>query len=429
MKILRDEMLVKADLADNNNKFYRIFYGDDFSVQVINGRIGSDGQKQKPKPFSSEAGANHFVDSKIREKIRGGYQAFQGVATTESAKGASRLDLEMAASEQIRTRDKVEVSDLIRRLVKANVHSILNTTDMKYDEATGVFQTPLGIVTQVTIDEARILLQKISTHVQVKDFSSDEIQQLLASYLMLIPQKVGRKLSVEGVIPDMEAVDKQNGILDDLESSIVQIAELRKQQALADQKGGGREIEKIFSCELNIVRDPKVLREIQEFFAKGAKSMHDSYGFKIKTVYELTIDSMTKAFEESGSLVGNIKRMWHGTRQGNLLSILKSGIIIPTTHSNGSLFGRGIYGSYESTKSLNYSTGWWAGVSESSCFMFLIDMALGRTYVPNRTNEDLPKPGTDSTTAVPGVSGIKNSELIVYRTSQVCPRFLIEFER
>lgn len=432
MKVIREEMLVKASVQDNNNKFWRVSVSEDYSVQVINGRIGSDGQHQPLKKFNSEAEAYRFVDSKLREKERGGYKPFQGVTSAKSSGGASRLALEMAASEQIRTRDKDEVTDLIKRLVQANVHSILKSTDLKYDDDTGVFQTPLGVVTQVTINDARALLSKLAKHIQAADFDSSEVQELLASYLMLIPQKVGRKLTVKGVLPDQDSVEKQSGILDDLESSIVQLAELRKQQALAQQAATPQAVEQIFSCELNIVRDRAVLAEIEAFFKKGAKSMHASYGYKIKCVYELSIDSMTKAFDERGKLVGNVQRMWHGTRPGNLLSILKSGILIPRSDASwvtGRLFGDGCYGSYESTKSLNYSTGWWAGKVEKQCFMFLIDMALGKTYVPSRTHEKLPHPGTDSTTAVPGISGIQNSELIVYKTEQVCPRYLIEFEQ
>lgn len=432
MKVLREEMLVKASVDVNSNKFWRAILTDDFTVQVYNGRIGSDGQKQPEKKFTSEAAAVRFLESKLREKEKGGYKPFQGVATTKTKSGASRLALEMAASEQIRTRDKDKVIDLIKRLVQANVHSILKSTDLKYDDETGVFQTPLGIVTQETIVEARDLLQKLGKHIEAKDFDSADVKALIASYLMLIPQKVGRQLTVKGVLPDGEAVVKQSGILDDLETSIAQVAVLRQQQAQAQQTATPAPIEKIFNCEINVVTDQSVIDEIAAFFKKGAKSMHASYGYKIKTVYELTIDSMTKAFEEHGRKVGNIERMWHGTRPGNLLSILKSGLMIPPSAASfvtGRLFGDGLYGSFESTKSLNYSTGWWAGKAESQCFMFLIDMALGKTYVPTRTHEKLPHPGTDSTTAVPGKSGIANSELIVYKTSQVLPRFLIEFEQ
>jgi len=432
MKIIREEMLVKAAVDVNSNKFYRAQLLEDFTVQIYNGRIGSEGQKQPPKSFSSEAAAVRFLESKLREKEKGGYKPFQGVATTKTKSGASRLALEMAASEQIRTRDKDRVIDLIKRLVQANVHSILKSTDLKYDDETGVFQTPLGIVTQETINEARDLLQKLGRHIEVQDFDSADVKALLASYLMLIPQKVGRQLTVKGVLPDQDSIQKQSGILDDLESSIAQVAVLRQQQAQAQQTATPAPIEKIFNCEINVVTDQSVIDEIAAFFKKGAKSMHASYGYKIKTVYELTIDSMTKAFEERGKKVGNIERMWHGTRPGNLLSILKSGLVVPPSSSSwvsGRAFGDGLYGSFESTKSLNYSTGWWAGKVESQCFMFLIDMALGKTHIANKAWEKYPKPGTDSTTALPGKSGVANSELICYDKAQVCPRFLIEFEQ
>ncbi|WP_410951584.1 WGR domain-containing protein [Pseudomonas sp. S1(2024)] len=432
MKVIRKEMLVKADIGENNNKWWEVSCFEDFSCQVVNGRIGSNGQNQPLKRFNSEHEANRFIDSKVREKIKGGYKPFQGIAQTKSKAGMSRLALEMAASEQIRTHHKDVVSDLIKRLVNANVHSILKNTDLTYDEDTGLFQTPLGIVTLESIKDARDLLNKLSVHIEAKDFDSDEVKALLASYLMLIPQKVGRKLSVAGVLPDGEAIQKQNGILDDLEASIGQVEELRKKKAQGGDDAEVKiEVEKIFNCEINVVEDKAVIRKITDFFESTRQKMHASYGLGIKRVYEVNIDAMTKAFEEEGRPLGNIKFLWHGTRPGNVLSILKSGFVIPPTSSPfvcGRMFGNGVYYSDQSTKSLNYATGWWAGAREKEVFMFLADVAMGKEHIPRGPSQNLPAPGTDSTYAIGGKSGVSNNEFIVYKLNQGCIRYLVEFE-
>jgi poly [ADP-ribose] polymerase len=431
MKVLRKEMLVKTDIGENNNKWWEISCFEDFSCQVINGRIGGNGQNQPLKKFGSEAEANRFIDSKIREKTRGGYKPFQGIAQTQSKAGLSRLALEMAASEQIRTKHKDVVSSLIKRLVQANVHSILENTDLTYDEDTGLFKTVLGIVTLQSIRDARDLLDKLSVHIESKDYDSKEVEAYLSSYLMLIPQKVGRKLSVAGVLPNAEAIQKQNGILDDLESSIGQVEELQKKKFQADATEEGKaSVPNIFNCEINVVEDAGVIKKITEFFNSTRQRMHASYGLSIKTVYEVNIDQMTKDFEEKGRALGNIKFLWHGTRPGNVLSILKGGFVIPPSSSEfvtGRVFGDGVYHSDQSTKSLNYATGWWAGAREKEIFMFLSDVAMGREHIPRGPSRNLPAPGSDSTFAIGGQSGVSNNEFIVYRLEQSKIRYLVEF--
>jgi len=426
-KVVRCEMLVMTNVDGNNNKFWKVEQHDDHSVQVTNGRVGSSGQLQPLKSFPNEAKASAFVEKKIREKISGGYQPFQGIPTEAGKASKSRMALEMAASEQIRSRDTAQVKDLISRLVKANVHSILSSTDLKYDEDTGLFQTPLGIVTLETIANARNLLTKLGQYVEQQDFSSDGVKADLAAYLMLIPQKVGRKLIVEEIIPNNEAIQKQNGLLDDLEASVGQVEELRKNKKQDEQI----EVPKIFSCEINVVNDSAVIAEINKFFGSTAQRMHASFGYKIKTVYEVQIDQMHNAFEQKGKAVGNIMRLWHGTRPGNILSILKSGLIIPRSdapHVCGRMFSDGLYFSDQSTKSLNYATGWWAGAKEKQCFMFLADVAMGKVHVPRGPSQKLPAPGSDSTFAQAKKSGVQNNEMIVYKTEQADVRYLVEFE-
>ncbi|MGG2383099.1 hypothetical protein, partial [Salmonella enterica] len=79
----------------------------------------------------------------------------------------------------------------------------------------------------------------------------------------------------------------------------------------------------------------------------------------------------------NGKKVGNIKELWHGTRVGNVLSIMKGGFVIPpsnASHVTGRMFGNGVYFSDQSTKSLNYAYGCAPGQKggiEKSTFMFL----------------------------------------------------------
>jgi poly [ADP-ribose] polymerase len=125
-----------------------------------------------------------------------------------------------------------------------------------------------------------------------------------------------------------------------------------------------------------------------------------------------------------------VRELWHGTRASNLLSMLKSGFYIPPSnapHVTGRMFGNGVYFSDQSTKALNYAYGYWSGQRETNCFMFLCDVAMGREYTPPGPSSNLPMSGYDSTFAKAGQSSVANNEMIVYKTCQVNPRYLIEF--
>lgn len=441
MAVLRKEMLVKTSVDDNNNKFWAIELHDDFSLHVRNGRIGGKGQDQAPIHCSNEAQATRTLETKMRAKLRDEYQVFNGISTSNSpSPSLGRMALEVAASQQIRTNSQDVVSELVKRLVQANIHSIIKQTTLAYDDTSGVFSTPLGIVTKESINEARALLTKISKHINGEDFTSPEIKALLASYLMLIPQKVGRKVDVQALLPNDEAIQKQSGILDDLESSIEQVAQLKVQQGQEEAKVP--EIEKIFSCEIDIEDDAAVLSEIERFYRSTEQAIHESYGYRIKRVFKVKIDDMHAAYEEDGAKIGNVSLLWHGSRPGNLLSILKSGLMIPKSsagHVCGRNFGDGVYFSDQSTKSLNYATGYWAGAKEDQCFMFLADVAMGKAYIPESSDESLPKSGFDSTFAKGGETSfgrswrnsnkLLNNEMIVYKTSRARLRYLVEFVR
>lgn len=158
--------------------------------------------------------------------------------------------------------------------------------------------------------------------------------------------------------------------------------------------------------------------------------MHVSHQLDVKLVYEVEIKVMKEAFESYGKKVGNVMQLWHGTRVSNLLSILKSGFVIPPSnapHCTGRMFGNGVYFSDQSTKSLNYSFGYWGGAQDQNCFMLLNDVAMGRCFVPKIWSHNYPKKRYDSTFAKARWSGVINNEMIVYDTRQINPKYLVEF--
>jgi len=442
-KLMREERYIKSDVENNNNKFWYIFEHDDCSVLTEWGRVGKTSQS-KTKTFGSQGQATSFFDKKCGEKERSGrngeiaYRKLNvvsdvgGNTTKTSPRTIAQSELAGVAVKQISgDLGSKQTADLIRYLAKVNQHNILSTTTMTYNNATGLFSTPCGIVTQNTLDEANDLLVEISDHVAKNDFENKTIRQKTGDYLMLVPQEVGRKLDVRVLFPDLSAIQQQKALLDSLQASLDTV--LSGKVDITKKAKEAKPQEQVFSVKLNLVSDSNIIDRIKKKYQKTLHSNHACSHLKVKEVFSVEIASMKAAFE-IGKKVGNVHEYWHGTRAFNLLSILKSGLIIPSANASnvtGRMFGPGVYFSSESTKSLNYSFGYWGGGSrDSNCFMLLADVAMGKYYVPKGGwGSNYPVAGYDSTWAKAHESGVQNHEMIIYKLNQCNLTYLIEFAR
>jgi hypothetical protein len=152
--------------------------------------------------------------------------------------------------------------------------------------------------------------------------------------------------------------------------------------------------------------------------------MHNYGHVKVRQVYTVNIHAMTNGYE---SKTVPHQEVFHGTSQANCLSILKSGLKTspPSTAAiAGKMFGNGIYGAINSSKSLGYSLNRWGqgGVGDAG-WLFICQFAMGRTKV---VHSSCGKPSDyDSIWAKAG-QGLYNDELIVYRNSQVKITHLLE---
>lgn len=439
--LVREARYIKSDVENNNNKFWYIFEYDDFSVKTEWGRVGKTSQAMT-KNFSSQASASSFFDQKCSEKERDGrngeiaYRKLNvvadssGVTTKTCTQAISQTRLADVAVKQIDSGEE-QTRKLIRYLAKVNVHNIQSSTTMSYNEATGLFSTPCGIVTQDSIDEANKLLVDISDFVADNKWDNKEIARKTGDYLMLIPQDVGRKLVVRELFPDLNAIQKQKAILDSLQASLDAM-----KSSTADKTSPKPTEEKIFSVKLTLV-DTKEMDRITQKFLRTLHSGHACSHLRPQKAWTVEIETMKKLFETRGNQVGNIHEYYHGTQACHLLSILKKGLVLPSRSSQyvtGRMFSggyggkEGLYFSDQSSKSLNYSYGYWSGNRNSTCYMFLANVAMGKYYIPSGSSDGpFPKNGYDSTFAKAGRSGVINNEMIVYETYQCNLTRLIEF--
>jgi len=436
---IRESKYIKSDVRKNNNKFWYITELADASIQTQYGRVGDKGQSRL-KSFGNQELASKFYDKKCREKQKSGrngeiaYRPLNVISGTSGVINSSTGNIDKSrlkeiAKKQIKTNGDPIATKLIEYLTKVNAHNISVATggQITFNDTTGLFSTPLGIITQSNIDEANNLLTQVGDMVAKQTYNNQMIEKT-NDYLMLVPQDIGRRqLEVKSFWNNLQTIQNQKAIIDSLQASLVSATSnpIKTKNKTIDIPE-----EKVFDVQLSLIKDNNIMRRIKNKYNKTKQTMHSCHKLKVKKAYKVNITTMADAFYTNGKSIGNIMQLWHGTRASNLLSILRGGLIIPASSSSnvtGRMFGNGIYFSDQSTKALNYADGYWGGNKDNNCFMFLADVAMGKAYTPKTYNESFPKSNYNSTFAKAHKSGVYNNEMIVYNLFQANLTYLVEF--
>lgn len=416
--LIKEVRLIKTEASENNNKWWNGQLFDDGKVKATWGRVGYAGDS------GEWDGGEKYLDKKIKEKLKKGYteQKTIGAINVSQNGGGTVRNSELAsiARAQLIKTPNSQLEKIIDRFVRANVHKITANTQITYNSTTGLFATPLGIVTDVGLIEARNLLAQLAPLVRDGRFGADT-DAILSKYLRIIPQNIGmKKFTTQSIIPDDNAIQKQNDLIDSLESSYQ--ATQQQKPTTADTN---KTQEQVFKVDFDILKDDRERQRLTNYFERSKKSQHGYDHIRVKEVFQVRIHDMDSVFDRK---LGNIKEVFHGTSQANCLSILKSGLKVspPSTAAiAGKMFGNGIYGAINSTKSLGYTFGRWGqgGVGDSG-WLFICDFAMGKQYDVNNSCSGAPR-GYDSVWAHAGYS-LRNDELIVYKNNQVTIRYLLE---
>jgi poly [ADP-ribose] polymerase len=404
----------------NNNKYWLGKQYDDGNWSAEWGRVGC------AKPSSGTwSDSKKSMDSVVRSKIRDGYTEAKTIGEGVASGGGNASPVRNADLLATAKQDLLKVSNptlekLIRRFVDANVHKITTSTQITFNSTTGLFATPLGIVTPEGLTEARDLLADIAPLVRKGKFTT-EADALLCKYLRIIPQSLGMKrFTVQTLIPDDNAIQKQNDLIDALESSY------QAMSTAPAPKAGSAPKASVFKVDLDVLNDSSERDRLTRFFEKSKKSQHGYDNVRVREIYVVNIHDMTNAYERQTT---PHQEVFHGTSQANCLSILKSGLKVspPSTAAiAGKMFGNGIYGAINSTKSLGYTFGRWGqGGTGDAGWLFICDFAMGKIQTVNDSKYNGADRGYDSIWAKAGYA-LRNDELIVYRNSQVKIKYLLE---
>lgn len=315
------------------------------------------------------------------------------------------------------------ISKLLDQLIEENIHNITSHTNITYT-ANG-FSTSLGPVTQEHVDKARAPLDELNKLMGRKGSATptNDVKALNSLYFSLIPKPFSRKISEEDMILDAKQLELEYDILDQLATGL---------QMGSAMSGNTAQRMNALGTEIEILNDLDEVRRIKKYIRTSKASNHkgmDVWKYDVKTIFKVQIPEERARYESMGKKKGNIKEVFHGSSSSNCLSILKGGLIIPPTqsgHVTGRLNGNAVYGAIQSTKAMNYATGFW-GTKRSSynnIFLFLVDFAMGKTYeTTSSTPNGLPR-GYDSVWAKPGY--LYNHELMVYKLEQQTIKYIVE---
>lgn len=421
--LIKEVKMIKTEVESNNNKWWTGQLFDDGTVKAFWGRVGYKGDDD------TWDGGDAYLQKKFREKIKKGYTELKTISNITSSFGSGDnnntvkdRDLQTIARTQLIKSSNPILEKLIKRFVDANVHKITSNTQITYNSTTGLFATPLGIVSLAGLTEARNLLAELAPLVRNKNFGSNS-DALLSKYLRLIPQHLGMgRFSTQSVIPDDNAIQKQMNLLDSLESSY------QATQTAAPVVPGTliKPQEQVFKVDLDVLTDQSERTRLDRYFETSKKRMHGYDNIRIQEVFKITIHDMDREFEKNTL---PIKEVFHGTNIANTLSILKCGLKISppaTAVIAGKMMGNGLYGAINSSKSMGYTFGRWTGSSSGECgYLFICSFAMGKIY---ETQCSCSKPhGYDSVWAKAG-SNLHNDELVVYRNSQANIKYLLEIK-
>jgi poly [ADP-ribose] polymerase len=420
---MKKTMLILVSVDGNNNKFYYVELLNNGDLIKRWGRVGTKGREVIEKNMGEYA-YNNIIKAK---KAKGYKETEINIDIKDDKVNVNLLDIAM---EQIKAIDK-ESKDLIKTLVKENIHNITSSTKIEYDIKTGYFSTPLGIVTQKGVEKAKQLLNKIEklfNNDQYKKSKRKEFQKLNEEYFTIIPTKIKNLREFENLLINKEKIEEQSSICDALISSIKIINSEKEKQKNKTKKVK----EQIFDLKIEYLKDKKEIKRVKKYFEESKNKQHGrkTANAKVTKIYKINIGKEEKEYRKDFK---NQMELWHGTKIANLLSILKSGLLMPKYspgEATGYMFGMGLYFSNQSSKSMNYCDGmfWNNSKKRNKIYLFLADIAMGNYKVPNSATSKKPPKGYDSYWAKPNISGILNDEMIIFNNNQIKLKYLLEIE-
>lgn len=402
---MRFNYLIKVDPNANNNKFYQMTE-ENGELVVLYGRVGNMGNRVV-YPL-------HQWDTKFREKLRKGY-----VDHTHLHTSTTMVNVDDEDSKPYKEIKNAGVKKLIDQLQLWASKVVANNYTVKSKDVT----PQMVALAQNKIDDLVLLLKDK----RVKRFN-DELIELFT----IIPRSMSQVSNYLATSPDdfQKIIEKEQSLLDVM-SGQVRVGTLSSTK-LDKSKTGDLTILEAHGLTIKPVT-AKEKGEIIKHLGANANMYSDAWKVvNIKT---------QKAFDEFLTDNGKpkVKLFWHGSRNENWWSILRTGLTLRPTNAviSGKMFGYGLYFAPKAQKSLGYTSlngSYWARGTANKAYMSLMAVAYGTPYQTSQYKNEYGyldylklkalKADAISFHALAGV--LRNEEIIVYKEEQCTIKYLVE---
>ncbi len=370
--------LLFIDPVANHNKFYDMTELGDGNFEVVYGRVGAKGNIVK-FPMKD-------WDSKYKEKRRKGYQDI-----TDDYKVTKVTDITNTTGI-----DKLKPS-------------VRKQLELLHKYAKEIFESNYTVeitdITQGLIDKAQVLIDTINGELKINaDLAS--LNQKLLRLFNVIPRKmkkVNENLFPKGITTQDELDDARDRMGKEQDLLDVIKGQIQKQDDTTTDTAVDNSKVLTYLDKLGLDID-----EISASEEKMLKDMMNESKSKYIEAFKVTNFKTQKAFDNEVSKSKNktTKLLFHGSRSGNWLNILKQGLVLhPNAITTGKLFDHGIYFADVADKSLGYISGgrWNSGSSDNDNWLAVYEVHTGNecSYSDLPESKDRYKSKTDLAKFVP----------------------------
>mmetsp|Transcript_55329 Transcript_55329/g.83735 ORF Transcript_55329/g.83735 Transcript_55329/m.83735 type:complete len:918 (-) Transcript_55329:210-2963(-) len=402
--VLHDVMLNQTNIANNNNKFYKIQLiqaGASFTVLTRWGRVGENGQKQELGPFLDASLGTKEFGKKFRSKTGNKWEDYQADASSFVSKKGKYTVVEMErdeeAAEAMRTAATEAGEDITIRPPKpvtvapsALDVSTKGLVDLIFDKdmfhcamsAMNIDprKLPLGALSPTQIAKGYTVLESLEDAIKA-GANNNEIMELTSEFYTIIPHAFGRQRGpILRSASDVQAKFDMLNILSDIE-----VAQAMQKEKKQKEESTVAEQEELLPnpsdlhynqllTDLSLLDPTKDddYKTIEVYFNDTKRSSGHRGGMSLDKIWRVNRHGEDARFATHESL-GNRQLLWHGTNVAVVAAILKSGLrIMP--HSGGRV-GRGIYLADQHEKSA-----WYTQSAQGTTIMFLVEAVLGKSH-------------------------------------------------
>lgn len=320
------------------------------------------------------------------------------------------------------------LQELITYLYASATDALTSTVNAKIT-ANGI-ETPLGVLTIGQVENGEKILQQAFDAFKAGGKKAEaELERLSGEFYTVIPHRIGRtRAAIQAAVINSLAAFEQKQETLQLMKDMLQVN--GEQNVLVDPGIDG----KYAALKCDIVALEPGDGEYQEVATHVVESQVKFKKIKVQNVYRARRKAEWDVFRED---VGNVRRLFHGSRIGNWVGILSRGLLMPkivvslgVNRTDAGWLGNGIYFGDAACTTVFYTT----PGSRGTRFMAVFDVALGKQKQYSKITYGLTEPpaGFNSCHGVASRdlkgSQFEDNEHVVYDGRQQRQSYLVEFK-